>query len=294
MRLSVVILSFNTYDLLRQCLVALRASLSGIDSEVFVVDSSSTDGSIELVQKEFPEVRHIITPTFGGFAHANNLALKQAQGEYFLLLNSDAIVNPDTLARALDFMDTMPTAGGMGPKLIKQDGHLDLACRRSFPTPEVSFYRLSMLSKLFPKSRRFGRYNLTYLDPDQQTEMDSGCGAFMLVRRAAVDQVGLLDESFYFYGEDLDWSYRIKQAGWQIFYVPSIEVLHLKGSTSRQQSTRLIHEFYEAMRVFFRKHYAAGSSPIVRFAILRGIDLGEGWAMLKNALRPSGAKRVST
>ena len=294
MRLSVVILSFNTRDLLRQCLTALRASLSGIDSEVFVVDSSSTDGSIELVQTEFPEVRHIVTPTFGGFAHANNIALRQASGEYFLLLNSDAMVEPDTMRKALAFMDSNPHAGGMGPRLNKEDGSLDLACRRSFPTPEVSFYRLAGLSKLFPKSRRFGRYNLTYLDPSVQTEMDSGCGAFMLVRRAAVEQAGLLDETFYFYGEDLDWSYRIKQAGWKIFYVPSIEVLHLKGQTSRQQSTRLIHEFYEAMRLFYRKHYAASNPALLRFAILRGIDLGEAWAMLKNALRPSGAKHVST
>lgn len=294
MRLSVVILSFNTRDLLGQCLRALRDSLAGIDAEVFVVDSSSTDGSIELVRDEFPEVRLIVTPTFGGFAHANNIALRQAQGEYNLLLNSDAMVSPDTLSRVLDFMDSTPKAGAMGPRLVKQDGSLDLACRRSFPTPEVSFYRMLGLSKLFPRSRRFGRYNLTFLPPDQMTEVDSVCGAFMLVRKAAIEQVGLLDESFYFYGEDLDWAFRIKQGGWQIYYYPAVEVLHLKGQTSRQQSTRLLHEFYEAMRLFYRKHYAADNSPVLRFAVLLGIDLGERWAMFKNALRPSGSRRVST
>ena len=294
MRLSVVVLSFNTRALLDQCLRALREGLAGIDSEVFVVDSSSTDGSLELVRDEFPEVRHIVTPTFGGFAHANNLALRQAQGEYFLLVNSDAMVKPDALARALYFMDATPKAGAMGPRLIKQDGSLDLACRRSFPTPEVSFYRMIGLSKLFPKSRRFGRYNLTFLPPDQMTEVDSVCGAFMLVRKSAVDQVGLLDESFYFYGEDLDWAFRIKQGGWQIYYYPDIQVLHLKGQTSRQQSTHMIHEFYEAMRLFYRKHYAADNSPLLRFVVLLGVDLGERWAMFKNALRPSVSRHVST
>jgi hypothetical protein len=150
------------------------------------------------------------------------------------------------------------------------------------------------LSKLFPRSRRFGRYNLTFLPPDQMTEVDSVCGAFMLVRKAAVEQVGLLDENFYFYGEDLDWAFRIKQGGWQIYYYPAVEVLHLKGQTSRQQSTRLLHEFYEAMRLFYRKHYAADNSPLLRFAVLLGIDLGERWAMFKNSLRPSGSRRVST
>ncbi len=196
MDLSVIILSYNTRDLLSDCLRSVMANIATLEAEVFVVDSGSVDGSIELVKEQYPQVKLIVTSAFGGFAHANNLALRQARGRYQLLLNSDTVLPPGALGKVLAFMEAHPDAGMAGVKLVKADGSLDLACRRSFPTPEVAFYRLTGLSRLFPRSPRFGRYNLTFLDPDQTTEVDSVCGAFALARREAIEQVGLLDEDF--------------------------------------------------------------------------------------------------
>jgi len=302
MDLSIVILSYNTKEMLHDCLRSVSENiggvvynaLAGMRAEVFVVDSGSTDGSIELVRERFPWVDLTITQGFGGFAHANNLALRRAVGRYQLLLNSDTILPSGALLKVIAFMDSHLEIGVLGIKLVKGDGSLDLACRRGFPTPLASFYRLSGLARLFPHSPRFARYNLTYLDPDQTTEVDSVCGAFMLVRKEAIEQVGLLDESFYFYGEDLDWAFRFKEKGWKVFYYPEVQALHYKGQTSHKQSERMIHEFYRAMEVFYRKHYAAQNSPLLRWLVLVGIKLSEALAQLKNRLRPAEARRVST
>jgi len=294
MELSIIILSYNTKEMLHDCLRSVSENIAGMLAEVFVVDSGSTDGSIELVRECFPWVGLTVTQGFGGFAHANNLALRRAVGRYQLLLNSDTILPPGALAKVIAFMDGRPEVGVVGIKLVKADGSLDLACRRSFPTPEASFYRLSGLGRLFPRSPRFARYSLTYLDPDQAAEVDSVCGAFMMVRKEAIEQVGLLDEQFYFYGEDLDWAFRFKEKGWKVYYYPEVKALHYKGQTSKQQSERMIYEFYRAMELFYRKHYAAQNSPLLRWLVLAGIKLGEGLAQLKNRLRPAEARRVST
>jgi hypothetical protein len=294
MDLSIVILSYNTRQMLHDCLCSVRENIAGIEAEVFVVDSGSSDGSIELVREEFPSVDLTVTEGFGGFAHANNLALRRAVGRYQLLLNSDTMLPPGGLGKVVAFMDAHPEAGVVGIKLVKGDGTFDHACRRGFPTPAASFYRLTGLGRLFPRSPRFARYTLGHLDPDQLTEVDSVCGAFMMVRQEAVRGVGLLDESFYFYGEDLDWAYRFKEKGWKVYYYPGVQALHYKGQTSRKQSERMIHEFYRAMEVFYRKHYAARNSAPLRLAVLAGIRLSKGLAQLKNRLRPAEARRVST
>lgn len=294
MDLSIVILSYNTRQLLENCLRSVWANIDGIDTEVFIVDSGSTDGSVEMLRKDYPNANLMLTPEFKGFSHANNLALRRAQGRFQLLINSDIELSVQSLKRAIDFMEAHPEVGMMGPRLNLENGKLDLACRRSFPTPEVAFYRLSGLSKLLPRSRRFGRYNMTFLEPSQSTEVDSICGAFALVRREAVEQAGLLDETFYFYGEDLDWAMRFKQKGWKVYYNADIQILHHKGQTSRQQSTRLIREFYRAMRLFYDKHYAATNSQLTRAVIFTGIWLGEQWSLLKNRLRPAEKRRVAT
>ena len=294
MDLSIIILSYNTKEMLHDCLCAVGENIAGMQAEVFVVDSGSTDGSIELVREYFPWVDLTVTEGFGGFAHANNLALRRAVGRYQLLLNSDTILPPEALPKVIAFMDGHAEVGVLGIKLVKADGSLDLACRRGFPTPEASFYRLSGLARLFPRSPRFARYNLTHLDPDQATEVDSVCGAFMMVRGEALAQVGLLDESFYFYGEDLDWAFRFKEKGWKVFYYPEVQALHYKGQTSQKQSERMIREFYRAMEVFYRKHYAAQNPPLLRWLVLAGIKLSEALAQLKNRLRPAEARRVST
>jgi GT2 family glycosyltransferase len=291
--LGIVVASYNTCELLHTCLRSVYASHGDFTLQVCVVDNASSDGSAEMVATEFPQAQLIANEENLGYPVANNQGLR-AFGfsdqpgspnapipqsadvpSFALLLNSDAEVPPDALAPMLDFMADHPDAGAAGPKLVRPDGSLDLACRRSFPTPEISFYRMIGLSRLFPRSRQFGRYNLTYLDPDQVTEVDSVVGAFMLVRRDAIQQVGLMDESFFMYGEDLDWAYRIKEAGWKIYYNPAVTVLHVKKASTRQNPRAQI-EFYRAMDIFYRKHFAAQTPWL-----LHGLIVSVVWMRLK-------------
>lgn len=277
MDLGIVIVSYNTRELLRRCLETVYASV-GLTFQVCVVDNASPDGSAVMVAQDFPQALLIANPDNPGYPTANNQGLRllgfegdcAAAPRYALLLNPDTEVPPDALAQVLAIMDARPEFGVLGPKLVRPDGSLDLACRRSFPSPEVSFYRMAGLSRLFPGSRRFGRYNLTYLDPDQEAEVDSVVGAFMLVRREAIARVGLLDDTFFMYGEDLDWAFRIKQAGWRVLYAPQVTVLHVKRAASRH-SPRARIEFWRAMEIFYRKHYAAETSPVMHGLILMAI-----------------------
>jgi N-acetylglucosaminyl-diphospho-decaprenol L-rhamnosyltransferase len=295
--LGIVIVNYRTCDLLRECLQSIYDSRGDFSFQVCVVDNCSQDGSCAMVGEEFAQVRLVESEINGGYAYANNLGLRalgfaQTSDEklseptprYALLLNPDTLLPPSALQEMLDFMEAHPEAGVAGPRLVLADGSLDLACRRSFPSPEISFYRMAGLSKLFPKSRRFGRYNLTYLDPDELAEVDSVVGAFMLVRAEALRQVGLLDESFFMYGEDLDWAYRIKKAGCKVYYNPQVTVLHYKRAASRH-SRKASYEFYRAMHIFYRKHYAATTPFWLHWLVLGGITL-RGWlAMLSSRLR---------
>ena len=292
--LGIVIVNWNTRDLLRDCLKSLEVGESAVQRRVIVVDNASSDDSAAMVMAEFPAVEVIANPTNGGFSQANNLGLKAlgfggASGanlpRYALLLNPDTVVPPDGLRQMVDRMDAAPKIAIAGPRLVMLDGKLDLACRRSFPTPEVSLWRMTGLSKLFPKSRLFGRYNMTYLDEHFETEVDCVVGAFMMVRGDAIRQVGLLDEIFWMYGEDIDWAFRIKQAGWKVLYYPRVTVLHVKRAASRQNPrTRL--EFQRASLIFYRKHYAATTPRLLHFAVLLGLLL-KGGRPLWNDLRKS-------
>ncbi|MBC7251881.1 MAG: glycosyltransferase family 2 protein [Anaerolineae bacterium] len=313
--LAIIIVNYNTRDLLRDCLASVYDNRGDFRFQVCVVDNCSSDGSAEMVRAEFPQTLVIESEINGGFAYANNLGLRafgfaesgdvapEAEPRreapaptplprYALLLNPDTILPPSALAGMLEFMDAHPEAGISGPRLVLADGSLDLACRRSFPTPEVAFYRLVGLSKLFPRNRRFGRYNLTYLDPDEMAEVDSVVGACMMVRREAIQQVGLLDETFWMYGEDLDWAYRIKSAGWKVFYNPAVTVLHYKEAASRgdrQIRPKTRYEFYRAMYVFYQKHYAATTPFWLRWLIVGGIVLRGGMVMLQEILKAGKA-----
>lgn len=301
--LAVVIVNHKTPDLLRRCLEHVYASHLDRPLEVWVVDNGSRDESAELVRTHFPDVRLIVSRANLGFAGGNNLALRQIIHEvpadanrhsrYVLLLNSDCFVEPDTLALTAQFLDAHPDVGVVGPKVLLPNGDLDLACRRAFPTPASAFWKLTGLARRFPNHPRFAGYNLTYLDPDKTYEVDSVMGAYMLVRLAAIDEAGLLDESFFMYGEDLDWAYRIKQRGWRVFYYPAARVLHYKGATSSRQSYRLIVEFYRAMHLFHRKHYAPNTFRLLNWLITAGIVLRGGFALLRNLFRPAGSKRVA-
>ena len=302
--LGIVIVSYNTRGLLRTCLRSVYASQGDVTFEVCVVDNGSSDGSADLVAAEFPQARLIANTENRGYPAANNQGLRSfgfsaspssSVGvhipRFALLLNSDTEVPPDALATMLDFMRDRPDAGVAGPKLVRPDGSLDLACRRSFPTPEVSFYRMTGLSKLFPHSPRFGRYNLTYLDPNQLTEVDSVVGAFMLVRGEAIREAGLMDESFFMYGEDLDWAYRMKDAGWKIYYNPAVTVLHVKKASTRQNPRAQV-EFYRAMEIFYRKHYAAEAPWWVHVLIIGAISTRLKLEQVRVALSPPRAQET--
>lgn len=294
--LGIVIVNWNTRDLLRECLRSVQASQGDFTYRVVVVDNASSDGSADMVRAGFPDVALIASAENEGYPRANNRGLRAlgfAQGcadedapPYALALNPDTVLPPGALGDMLAYMDADATIGVAGPKLVLPDGSLDLACRRSFPTPEISFYRMVGLSRLFPRSRRFGRYNLTYLDPDVETEVDSVVGAFMLVRRAAIQQVGLFDETFFMYGEDLDWAFRIKQAGWKVMYNPRVTVTHVKRAASRQ-SRRAQREFYRAMLLFYRKHYRQTTPWWLHSLILLGLALKGGRPLWRELWHPS-------
>jgi hypothetical protein len=309
--LAIVIVNYNVCDLLRDCLKSVYAS-TGITFEVCVVDNASPDDSAGMVAREFPQAHLIRNTENVGYAAANNWGLKffgfgdrgsgigdQASDQsaignqpseiprYALLLNPDTVVPPDAFARMIQLMDDHPDFGVGGPKLVRLDGSLDPACRRGFPSVEVSFWRLTKLSKIFPRSRRFGRYNMTYLDPDQPAEVDSVVGAFMLVRREAIEQAGLLDEIFWMYGEDLDWAYRIKQRGWKVYYYPQVVVTHVKRASSSQDNAgaaKAKYEFDRAMWLFYCKHYQATTSRPIDWLVKLGLGL-KGGALLRAEMK---------
>lgn len=261
MDISVVIVSFNVSSFLDQTLATLQEAIDNLAVEVFVVDNASADDSVAMVRRKYPWATLIETGDNLGFARANNRALERVQGEYVLLLNPDTVVGKDTLTTMKAFLDEHPEAGAAGCKVINPDGSLQLACRRGFPTPGVAFYKMIGLSGLFPKSRTFGAYNLTYLDPEQTTEVDAISGSFMMLRKTALDRVGFLDETFFMYGEDLDLCYRIKKDGWKIYYVPLTEIIHFKGESTKTVPTlKSVRDFYTAMRIFVWKHYKKGGA----------------------------------
>ena len=295
--LGIVILNWNTRELLRRCLETVLASAGDFSFDVIVVDNASSDGSPDMVRDDFPQVQLIASEINGGYPYGNNLGLR-ALGfrdgggadddapRYALLLNPDTEVPPDALYQMVRYMDANPDVGVAGPRLVLPDGSLDLACRRSFPTPTVAFYRFSGLAKLFPNSPRFARYNMTFANPDAEIEVDSVVGAYMQVRGAAIAQVGLLDETFFMYGEDLDWAYRIKQAGWRVMYNPAVTVEHVKRAASRK-SQRAQMEFYRAMLIFYRKHYRRETPLLVHSLILLGILVKGGAVMWTEVRHPS-------
>ncbi|WP_201317985.1 glycosyltransferase family 2 protein [Paenibacillus sp. EPM92] len=273
MDLSIIVLNYNTKQLTLNCLESIRNSVTEYLYEIILVDNHSTDGSIEAFERHYPEIELIRNQVNVGFSKGNNQAMKIARGRYVLLLNSDTIVNSDTLDVMLQFMDQRPTVGAAGCKVVLPDGSLDKACRRGFPTPSASFYYAFGFAKLFPRVPRFNQYQLSYLDPDQDYPVDCLVGAFMMVRREVIDQVGMLDEDFFMYGEDIDWCYRIKEAGWGIHYYPYTEIVHYKGASSRRRPFKIIYEFHRAMILFHKKHYEKKYSWVVNLLVYAGVGL---------------------
>jgi N-acetylglucosaminyl-diphospho-decaprenol L-rhamnosyltransferase len=295
--LGIVILNWNTRDLLRECLRTVFASEGAFSFRVVVVDNASSDGSADMVAAEFPHAHLIRNPENSGYPAGNNIGLRAlGYGDaghtaadaprYALLLNPDTEVPPDALFRMVQLMDSRPEIGIAGPKLMLPSGELDKACRRGFPTPMVSIYHFSGLAKLFPHSPRFARYNMSYLPIDQEAEVDSVVGAYMQVRREAIQQVGLLDEAFFMYAEDLDWAFRIKQRGWKVVYHPQVTVLHVKRAASRQ-SKKAQFEFWRAMLIFYRKHYRASTPLPLHGLIMTGLLFKGGRDLLPEIRQPT-------
>jgi GT2 family glycosyltransferase len=252
-----VIVSFNVREHLLDALRALYPS-SGVSLTAIVVDNASSDGSADAVEAAFPQATVVKNDSNLGFGKASNIGIERTQGEFLLFLNPDVMVEQSCIRTLADFLLANPKAGAVGPRLARPDGRLDLASRRGFPTPRSAFYRLILLSRLFPKSPRFNRYNMGYLSEEQVHEIDAGTAACLMFRRSAIDEVGPFDPDYFMYGEDLDLCFRLKQAGWKIFYVPAAVATHIKGASSRQASSAMLREFHRAMWIFHRKHYASG------------------------------------
>jgi len=264
MKLSVIIINYNVKYYLEQCLDSVFLAMKDLPTEVFVVDNHSSDGSQEYIKSRYPNVIYIENQENVGFARANNQAIAQAQGEYILLLNPDTVIGENTLINVCRFMDKNLQAGALGVKMLDGYGRFLLESKRGFPSPWNSFCKMLRLSKLFPGSKRFGGYHLKYLDKDSVHPVNILAGAFMLVRKEAIEKVGYLDEHFFMYGEDIDWSYRITQSGYTNYYFPE-PIIHYKGESTKKD-IKYVKHFYEAMLIFFNKHYPH-SNRLFKWAI---------------------------
>ena len=245
-KLAVVIVSYNVRHYLDQCLQTVAKALEGLDAEVLVVDNASSDDTMAVLPSRYPWVRFMANDENLGFARANNIAIRQSQSEYVLLLNPDTTVAEHTLRQAVKFMDEHPEAGGAGVMMHNEDGTRAPESRRAIPTPWVSALKMLGFTS---------RYYMSHLPWDEPCRIEVISGAFCLLRRAALDQIGLLDEDFFMYGEDIDLSYRLLKGGWQNWYLP-LPITHFKGKSTRKSDYRYVHVFYQAMLIFFRKHYS--------------------------------------
>lgn len=267
MKLTVVIVNYNVKHFLEQCLHAVENAVKNITAEVYVVDNNSVDGSNGMVIHKFPWVKLIANKQNLGFSKANNQAIRKAKGEYVLLLNPDTVVEEDTFEKVIHFMDEHPEAGGLGVKMIDGKGKFLPESKRGLPTPWVAFYKIFGLSSIFKKSKVFGKYHLSYLSDDQVHEIDVLAGAFMLMRKSTLDKVGLLDEDYFMYGEDIDLSYRITKGGYKNYYFPETTIIHYKGESTKKGSLNYVRMFYTAMIIFARKHFSKQYAGLFSFFI---------------------------
>lgn len=272
MKLSVVIVNYNVRYFLEQCLVSVKRACTNMDAEIFVVDNASQDGSVEMVREKFPEVKLIANTENLGFSKANNRAIEKASGEFILLLNPDTVVAEDSFRKCIAFMEAHPAAGGLGVHMVDGKGNFLPESKRGLPTPLVAFYKTFGLAALFPKSKTFGKYHLGFLDKNKTHEVEILSGAFMLLRKSVLDKIGLLDETFFMYGEDVDLSYRIIKAGFKNYYVAETTIIHYKGESTKKGSLNYVKVFYNAMLIFARKHFSGNQSGffslLIRFAIV--------------------------
>lgn len=274
MKLSVIIINYNVKFFLEQCLLSIQKSIGQLkilhpdyDVEIFVVDNNSVDDSVEMIRKKFPGIILIENKENKGFAAANNQAIILSHGEFILMINPDTVVEEYTLQKTLEFMDINSDAGALGVKMIDGKGNFLPESKRSLPTPSIAFFKIFGFSRLFPRSKIFGRYHLGYLDNNQVHEVEVLAGAFMMVRKSVLDITGTFDEAFFMYGEDIDLSYRIRSAGYKNYYFPETQIIHYKGESTRKSSVNYVFVFYRAMAIFARKHFSRKNASIFAFFI---------------------------
>lgn len=255
MKLSIIIVNYNVKYFLEQALISAQKAAEKISAEIIVVDNHSADGSVEFIQHKFPSVKIIANKKNSGFSVANNQGINIASGEYVLLLNPDTVVQEDTFEKCISFLDTHSDAGALGVKMIDGKGNFLAESKRAFPSPQVAFFKAFGLATLFPKSKTFGKYHLGYLDEDETHEVDVLAGAFMMIRKKVLNEIGLLDETFFMYGEDIDLSYRIVKAGYKNYYFADTQIIHYKGESTKKASLNYVKMFYNAMKIFAKKHF---------------------------------------
>ncbi len=266
-KISVIIVNYNVEFFLEQCLNSVQKALNNINGQVFVVDNNSIDGSVDMVERKFPHYNLIANKDNKGFSKANNQAILLSDAEYILLLNPDTVVEEDTFSKVIDFMDNHPEAGGLGVRMLDGKGKFLPESKRGLPTPKVAFYKIFGLSKIFPKSKKFGQYHAGHLSEFETNEIDILSGAFMLMRSEALDKVGLLDEAFFMYGEDIDLSYRIQKGGYKNYYYPETRIIHYKGESTKKSSVNYVFVFYRAMIIFAEKHFSQKNAKLFSFLI---------------------------
>ncbi len=284
-RLTVVVVAYNSADYLEECLESLYVQTAVPDFKVVVVDNASADRSIfPALKSRFPDLSVLLNSDNLGFAKACNQGVTCFPASYYLLLNPDCVVLNNAVGKCLDQLESKPEIGILGCRVQNPDGSLQLACRRTIPRPSVAFYRLAGLSRLFPHSRRFGRYNYTYLDDRESHPVDAVSGSFLMFRSEVTEAIGLLDEMFFLYGEDLDFCYRTMRAGWTVYYYAEAAVTHHKRRSSSQDPDANNFHFYNAMKIFYRKHFAGNGGQLRNGAVLLGIDCLYRLALLRNRL----------
>ena len=279
MKLSVIIVNYNVEYFLEQCINSVLKALAKTSGEVIVVDNCSIDGSVEMVKNKFPQIQLVENKNNTGFAKANNQAISLAKGEYVLLLNPDTVVEEDTFVKCIECMDANQKVGGLGVKMIDGKGEFLPESKRGLPTPWVAFYKIFGLSSIFKNSRKLGRYHLSYLNKDKNHEVEILSGAFMMLRKTALDKVGLLDDNFFMYGEDIDLSYRLTQAGYLNYYFSETSIIHYKGESTKKSSVNYVFVFYKAMIIFAKKHFSEKNASYFSFLIHLAIYFRAGLAL---------------
>ncbi|MBS1943562.1 MAG: glycosyltransferase [Bacteroidetes bacterium] len=285
MQLSVIIVNYNVKAYLEQCLHSVYKALKGVEGDVFVVDNLSTDGSVEMVKEKFPQVKLIANTENVGFSRANNQAIKASTAKYVLLLNPDTVVGEEVFHKVVAFMDAHPKVGGLGVKMIDGRGKFLPESKRGLPTPTVAFFKIIGLSRVFPKSKLFGRYHLGHLPEDERAPIEILSGACMFLRKETLDKVGLLDENFFMYGEDIDLSYRITLGGYENWYLPQARIIHYKGESTKKSSVNYVFVFYNAMAIFARKHFARRGPQLFSLVIRGAIYLSAAAALVARFMR---------